>query len=202
MMYDNLPGFVFGFHGCDQSVYDAVVKNQQFLNSSQNSYDWLGHGIYFWESNLQRAYAFAEEQKNRCKIKDVAVIGAVIDLGYCLNLVDSRALQIVKGGYELLKSSFENIDGNEMPVNLDTESNTDLLLRHLDCAVIQMVHQYNKKEKLRSYDSVRGLFLEGEPLYPNAGFREKNHIQICIRNPNCIKGFFSPLDPNDQFDVP
>jgi ribulose-5-phosphate 4-epimerase/fuculose-1-phosphate aldolase len=62
-------------------VYNAVIKNQDFLNASQNSYDWLGHGIYFWESNLQRAYEFAEEQKNRGKIKDVAVIGAVIDLG-------------------------------------------------------------------------------------------------------------------------
>ena len=26
----------------------------------------------------------------------------------------------------------------------------------------------------------------------NAGFKEKNHIQICVRNPNCIKGFLNP----------
>jgi hypothetical protein len=25
---------------------------------------------------------------------------------------------------------------------------------------------------------------EGEELYPSAGFKEKNHVQICIRNPN------------------
>lgn len=27
-------------------------------------------------------------------------------------------------------------------------------------------------------------------LYPSAGFREKDHIQIAVINPNCIKAFF------------
>lgn len=200
-MYNNLPNFVLAFHGCDQTVYDTVITKQQFLNKSENIYDWLGHGIYFWESNLPRAIEFAEEQKIRGKVKQVAVIGAVIDLGYCLNLVDSRALQIVKGGYDLLKSSLENV-GAELPENRDVGSSKDLLLRNLDCSVIEMVHQFNKDIGQREYDSVRGLFLEGDPLYPNAGFREKNHIQICIRNPNCIKGFFSPLELNKDYPIP
>jgi hypothetical protein len=51
------------------------------------------------------------------------------------------------------------------------------------------------------FDSVRGVFWEGRELYPNAGFREKDHIQICIRNPNCIKGFFYPREINDKFQI-
>lgn len=200
-MYNNLPNFVLGFHGCDQSVYEAVISRKEFLNGSENSYDWLGHGIYFWESNVKRAFEFAEEQKARGKIRNVAVIGAVIDLGYCLNLVESKSLQIVKEGYELLRVAVENIEG-VMPVNRNIGNNNDLLLRHLDCAVIQMVHQYNETSGNRVYDSVRGLFIEGAPLYPNSGFREKNHIQICVKNPNCIKGFFSPLEPNPSYIVP
>jgi hypothetical protein len=47
---------------------------------------------------------------------------------------------------------------------------------------------------LNPFDSVRGVFIEGQPLYPGAGFHDKNHIQICIRNPNCIKGLFLPRD--------
>jgi len=39
---------------------------------------------------------------------------------------------------------------------------------------------------------VKGVFWEGHSLYPNAGFAEKNHIQICVCNPNCIKGYFLP----------
>ncbi|SEK41780.1 hypothetical protein SAMN05421740_101809 [Parapedobacter koreensis] len=45
----------------------------------------------------------------------------------------------------------------------------------------------------KEFDSVRGVFWEGNPLYPTAGFREKDHIQICIRNIDCIKGYFLPL---------
>jgi len=44
------------------------------------------------------------------------------------------------------------------------------------------------------YDSARGVFIEGSPIYTNAGFSEKTHIQICIRNANCIKGFFIPRE--------
>ena len=41
---------------------------------------------------------------------------------------------------------------------------------------------------------VRGVFFEGKDLYENAGFKEKNHIQIAIRNQDFIKGFFIPRD--------
>jgi hypothetical protein len=72
----------------------------------------------------------------------------------------------------------------------------------LDCAVIQNIHELNKKNNIQPYDSVRGVFWEGDPLYLNAGFREKNHIQICICNPNCIKGFFLPQYLNTEFNKP
>ncbi|WP_322904810.1 hypothetical protein [Paenibacillus campi] len=115
-MYSTLPNLVLAFHGCDRSVYDEVISRGGILNPSENDYDWLGHGVYFWEGNLQRAYEFAEEQKKRNKIRDVAVIGAVIDLGYCLNLMYSDSLQVVKQGYETL-SIFTEATNSEMPVN-------------------------------------------------------------------------------------
>jgi hypothetical protein len=42
------------------------------------------------------------------------------------------------------------------------------------------------------FDSTRGVFTEGGPAFEGAGLFEKSHIQICIRNPNCILGFFLP----------
>ena len=42
----------------------------------------------------------------------------------------------------------------------------------------------------------------GNDLYPNAGFKEKNHIQIAIRNPNCIKGYFIPRELDEKFAKP
>lgn len=72
----------------------------------------------------------------------------------------------------------------------------DLLLRPLDCAVIEKLHETNTGI---DFDSVRAVFSEGETLYPNAGFRSKDHIQICIRNPNCIKGYFIPRKENSKY---
>lgn len=46
------------------------------------------------------------------------------------------------------------------------------------------------------------MFTEGKPLYPGAGFHEKSHIQICVRNPNCIKGYFRILEPLDEWPGP
>src|SRR5690606_4350330 len=60
-------------------------------------------------------------------------------------------------------------------------------------------HQVRREESLREFDSVRGVFWEGAELYPNAGFREKDHIQLCIRNPNCIKGYFYPIKINTDY---
>jgi hypothetical protein len=68
--------------------------------------------------------------------------------------------------------------------------------------VIQTVHLINQDANKRAFDSVRGVFWEGKPLYPNAGFAEKNHIQICVCNPNCIKGYFLPRGINVDYPNP
>ncbi len=49
-----------------------------------------------------------------------------------------------------------------------------------------------------TFDSVRAAFWEGKDLYPNAGFKKQNHIQIAIRNPDCIKGIFLPRNKKEE----
>lgn len=97
-MYSKLPNLVFGFHGCSRETFENVIFRGQDLEMSQNKYDWLGNGIYFWENGLQRAYEWAK------KYPESAVIGAIIDLGYCLNLTDYYGTNVLEIGYELLKS--------------------------------------------------------------------------------------------------
>jgi hypothetical protein len=46
------------------------------------------------------------------------------------------------------------------------------------------------------------VFFEGTDLYDNAGFKSNNHIQIAVRNPNCIKGYFFPRDLNNNYPKP
>lgn len=86
-----------------------------------------------------------------------------------------------------------------MPRNNDVGTNTEKLLRKLDCAVFEYMHSEMNKSKEKPFDSIRAAFWEGEELYPSAGFKEKNHVQICIRNPNCIKGYFRPLEMDRDY---
>ncbi|MFI5379332.1 MAG: hypothetical protein ACHRHE_08545 [Tepidisphaerales bacterium] len=85
---------------------EAIFAGKSLLKPSQNDYDWLGHGIYFWENNPQRALEYARDLRKRprgaAKINRPAVVGAVIDLGFCMNLLDSQFLRMVKDGYESL----------------------------------------------------------------------------------------------------
>lgn len=197
-MYQKLPNLVIGFHGCDKSVFDQVISGGDTLKKSQNEYDWLGHGVYFWEQNYQRAYDWAQMSP---KIETPAVVGAVLDLGYCLNLTDSAGSEKLRKGYEILKLRCEQA-GVSMPKNLPSKKISDILKRNLDCAVIQQIHDFNTETKQPAYDSVRGIFLEGDEAYPGACFREKTHIQLCIIDPNCIKGYFDPRTRDEGYPMP
>ena len=202
-LYSSRPNLVLGFHGCDRSIANAVINNGTQMKPSQNDYDWLGHGIYFWENNFERAWNWAVEQSQRpnSKIKTPAVIGAVIDLGYCFDLLDNHYLEELKKAYDAYIETSRTAN-TPIAQNKSIHGSQDLLLRNLDCAVVMAAHELNRKAEEKPYDSVRGAFWEGARLYPNAGFAEKNHIQICICNPNCIKGFFHPRDIVPEFDVP
>lgn len=185
---------VLAFHGCDQSIGEQVISGKTQLLSSKNDYDWLGHGIYFWENDPKRALHYATllkkyPERTRVKIVNPFVVGAVIDLGYCLDLLENSSLEIVKQGYELLCTTKA-----DLPKNKKIGREKNLLLRYLDCAVIQTVHAFKKINKEQPFDSVRGAFWEGKELYPNAGFSIKSHIQICVITPNCIKGYFLPRE--------
>ena len=119
-MYSRRTGLTLGFHGCDRSIRDAVVsKKGVVLEPSENDYDWLGNGVYFWENNYDRALKYAIDlmknpRKGKNPIKNPSVIGAVIDLGHCLDLLDSEYLDLLKTGNGLL-TVFRNKHGLEIP---------------------------------------------------------------------------------------
>jgi hypothetical protein len=169
-MYSTRSGLILGFHGCDIDVAEEVVNSRASVQPSTNTYDWLGWGIYFWENSPARAFEYAQFlSENQRKAKKTIKKPAV--LGAVIDL----------------------------PINKNVGNSADLLLRDLDCAVIESLHALRESSDLQSFDSVRGVFVEGEQIYPHAGFREKNHIQICIRNPNCIKGFFLPRMQDESY---
>lgn len=185
--YSSTPTVVIGFHGCTKEIAHKVLNRECDLAPSNNDYDWLGPGIYFWEANPSRAVQWAKQNHK----DNGAVIGAFIQLGHCLNLLDSRCLGELRDAYILLEAL---VSSKKMPLPKNTaiKNGFDLLNRKLDCAVINTLHEVREKRNELAYDTVRGVFWEGNDLYPNAGFKEKNHVQIAVRNSENIIGFFSP----------
>jgi hypothetical protein len=189
-----------------ETTRKKIVNNRSMLNNSKNDYDWLGNGMYFWENNPKRALEFAKDlhlnpRRGKASIKKPSILGAVIDLGFCLDLLESEFISLTRQSYDNLKAASIKL-GITLPDNILLGPSKNLLIRKLDCAVIENLHNYRLNNKDRPFDSVRGVFIEGDPLYPTAGFYEKSHIQLCIRNPNCIKGFFIPRVEDSAWIVP
>jgi len=194
VIYSAEPGLIIGFHGCEKAVCDAIICGKKRMKVSNNPWDWLGDGMYFWQNNYQRALHYAMHPPGKLKIKEPAVLGAVFSLGNCLDLTDKKSLDIVNDIYRIYADSMA-AGGRRMPENSNPSSDPksfDRIIRRLDCAVIKQVHEIFHLAEQQPFDSVRALLPEGEPLYPGAGFRGKTHIQIAIRNPNMIRGFFKP----------
>lgn len=197
-MHELTSSFVLGYHGCDRAVAENLLQNNPF-EISENDYDWLGSGVYFWESNPARALDWAKHlQKFRKdapnRISQPYVVGAIIDLGYCLDLASTAGIEFVKAAY-LMFENYVFESGLSMPKNY---GGADLLQRRLDCAVINYIHEINKSGGKKPFESVRGVFFEGKPIYETSGFYEKTHIQICVRDLSNIKGVFRV--PADQLE--
>ena len=182
------PNLIIGYHGCEKKVAEKIIIKGENFKPSENDYDWLGHGIYFWEANPERALSFARDLQKRGKINDPVVIGATLTLGNCIDTLNEGSLKAIKTAYDILSEKYKKANFN-LPEN---KGGNDLLKRELDCAVINTLHQLIAENGFPPADSVRGLFLEeGGRLYPNSGFYKKSHAQICIRKPEfCIKGVF------------
>ena len=187
--------FVLGYHGCNRAVGEKVLAGKEHLKASDNDYDWLGSGIYFWENSARRALEWANFVKAnpkfaRSRIADPFVVGAIIDLGNCLDLLEAESIATVEQGHLELIESCRDF---KVPVPQNKKLGKDVWLRFRDCAVINFVHLMREAEGRTAFDTVRPAFIEGPPLYEHAGFCQKTHVQICVRNPQQIIGYFRPL---------
>jgi hypothetical protein len=168
---------VHGYHGCDRAVADRLLRGDPFV-ASANAWDWLGDGIYFWEYGPDRAYRWAGQQ---ARVKHPAVVGAVIQLGRCFDLLDTRFTAELREFYPRWLRNL-HVNGIALPENRGKA-------RYLDREVIQAYLQHAQDLGM-VYDTVRSAFLEGEPVYPGSAIFTETHIQIAVRNVESILGVF------------
>jgi hypothetical protein len=179
----------------------VIVEGVSLLHSDRD-YDWLGPGSYFWESDPQRAWEWANSRAKQGSITEPAVVGAVIDLRHCLDLVSREDVELLNAAYEsfvdLQKKSGLPLPENRAP---STDDEHVLLLRFLDCAVLRHLHRTIEEANdpdLKPFDTVRGMFVEGGEAFPGSGLHRKSHVQIAVRDDDCIKGLFFPLQDGSR----
>ena len=217
-MHDLASSFVLGFHGCTSEVAERLVLRQDHFKPSENSYDWLGHGIYFWLEDPLRACEWAQRHVRNDGDGQPAVIGGVIDLGRCLDLTTMAGIEAVQSGYEALKAIFHSgltskdvrkagLDfllpyfdetGGCMPENEPAdEKDGDRLIRRLDCAVINMTCRIHE-EKNYPFDTVKGVFSRaGRPSMAQGSWNAPiRRSAYAIRNAS--GAFFFHLSPTSE----
>jgi hypothetical protein len=160
---------VTGYHGTSLQTAASILRGGT-LELSQNDYDWLGHGVYFWEHAPYRAWDWAKQKYG----SDAAVIEAEIRLGHCLDLTDIRYTKAITLAFDGLREAYA-ARKLAMPVNRGKA-------RRLDCLVINYVAEY----VLPECETVRAPFLEGLPIFEGSALLSASHIQIVVRKPNGI----------------
>lgn len=178
---------VFAYHGCDVAVAERLLAGEPF-HRSENDYDWLGAGVYFWEYGADRALRFACDQQRRGRIIEPAVVGALVQLGNCFDLMDTGFTQELAGAFWRFRSYAAEM-GTTLPRNAG--STPDKKLRRLDCSVLNYYLESQRGRGI-AFDSVRCGFAEGDRAFPGSGIFRETHIQIAVRNPACIVGVFRP----------
>ena len=178
-MTNNYPNYIIGYHSCDKEVGLKILNGKEDLIKSNNPWDWLGEGVYFWEQNPYKALEYSLEvakgkQFNKKKINTPFILGTIIELGNCLNLLEPQSLEIIKKSFTSLKNINKEA-GTILPINKGNN-------RALDCAVISYTHQSLVQENKQPYDTVRSTFNEGKEVYEGSAFTTRNHIQVCVTN--------------------
>lgn len=180
MTYADYPLTVYAFHGCSREVAEAVLAGEMELKPSRNAYDWIGSGVYFWENAPERALRWAEAMHT----KNPAVIGAVVSLGHCLNLMDKSSNAPLSDAFRLVSGLFSD-KGEQMPANVRK-------LHYRDALVVNAAHSMADASG-QPYDTVRAAFIEGNPVFDGSTIMADTHIQLCVRNPKkSIIAYFRP----------
>ena len=184
-MFSTLPGSILAYHGTWKANAERIVhgKGAEHLERSTEDYDWLGSAVYFWENSEARAEDWAQQRHPGHE----AVVGAVLQLGRCLDLLDQQFINMVELAASDMLAEYER-QGNAVPVN------TEFGAHRFDCALVEYILNAPTEKRYGKFDSARAAYIEGRRIEDRSAFRRRTHIQIAIYNPNCIKGYFYPQE--------
>jgi hypothetical protein len=182
MPYLDYHRTVIGYHGTSANVADDLVNGKPFKESTSDN-EWLGAGIYFWEYAPKQAWWWA---KKACKkvgnTATPAVVGAVIRLGNCLDLLDPENIKVLQHSMAKMVESLKQ-EGVEIPKN-------ERIYKNLDCAVFNFYYDEIAADKDEpDIDTTRAAYVPTQSkdrIWEASWIYKQTHIQICVRNPSNI----------------
>ena len=195
--FDDYHRTVVGYHGTGLSTALRIVTRVEGFRWSRRDFDWLGHGVYFWEYAPQQAKDWAELRRRHFQKKKsptaedarranepVAVVASMIRLGCCFDLLDPENVRYLLNLFDEYRQSMD-LAGESLPEN-------NRKYRKLDCAVFEYAYKLiQAKYERPSIDTSRGVYVPAggdRRVWDSSWISRNAHIQICVRNPSCILG--------------
>jgi hypothetical protein len=180
---------VIGYHGTQQSVAENIVLRRAALQWYDRPGDWLGNGIYFWEYGPKQAWWWAETRRIQRKwTEPVAVVASMIRLGFCFDLLDPDNASDLKSFHDDYVET-QTALGLPVPVNGQRHKVLDKAVFEYAYAAIEAENE--RRGEPARVDTCRGVYVRphGRGRIWHASWVEHDaHIQILVRNPDCILG--------------
>lgn len=189
-------------------LYHATTRQrwariqQDGFKMSEAPTDWLGKGVYFWQSAPRRAWAWKRclqyGKRNRASREDAIVLEykVEVDPNSWIDLFDMRWSLTLGGIGAMIPSMWlatgvledgSPIDGVRIKklCSLNQRINAPVP-RYLDCAAIEHLCRTLEVSQRKPVFAVRSVFQHLERIYPYSAFRVGDHVQVAIRRPELI----------------
>jgi hypothetical protein len=174
---------IVGYHGTKRETARRIIQGEADFDPSENDDDWLGHGVYFWEYAPQQAWLWANQRRRSQGWDDeIAVVGSMIRLGVCFDLLDPENVKDLGLLYQaFLRASRES--NLRPPTNVRSK-------KILNCRVFNFTYEWYLDAR-PAIDTFRTVFVpttKTDRIWKGIGINAHAHIQVCVRNPDCILG--------------
>jgi hypothetical protein len=169
------PIRVLGYHGTSRAKANSILANG--FKVSDNDYDWLGKGVYFFQDAPIRAMQWATGQHPQ----QPAVIRALIRLDNCIDLLDIKWFPPLRIVYNSFREQYR-LANRPLPQQNPQHSKA----HRLDCEFFnyttEMLHRRGQDVEV-----IRAVFVEGENIFPNSAIFDLAHVQIAVTNIDLIE---------------
>jgi len=153
---------------------------------SQNPYDWLGDGVYFFQDAPQRAWEWATEHYGN----NAMVVGAEIHLINCMDLLDTSWTRVLVEIYDSYMKYLREA-GLVRPRQTGGARRLDREVINYTVGVLA--------ERGTKIACVRGAFIEGGPVFPDSAIYDRAHVQIAVRDiEECIRRVWLERGPDSR----